>query len=176
MEGNMSSVTCSERVRMNAIFAVLFILAGDGIILLSLNSDKADSIGNYLTGLIGFIAIIVGIYHMLNFLNKKITVSSSGVIYTNWANINKNFDWSQVKASHRSGRNAQFVFMLSGKKVVFYGYSLNAQALYDYLLKNNHFDLDTVYAAEKAKDADEERVKLMQKKARTDASDWDDDE
>lgn len=173
MTDSPKSVTCAERVRMNAIAALLFIVGGDGIILVSVLNKSPDAFGSVLSGVCGIAAMLIGFYYMLCFLNKRITVSEDGVVYVNWMGRRQSYSWDQVQASHHAGRNAYFIFDLAGKRVKFYGYSLNAQALHDFLMEHRLYDDDTMRAQERAREEREERIRLMQKQASTD--DFEDD-
>ena len=171
-----TKVTCSERVRMNAFAGFLFVAAGDGIILYAFFNDNSGTIGAIITGICGAIAVFLGLYYMCCYMNKKITVSLDGVEYSNWMGKTSSYEWSLVRASHRVGRNAKFFFELAGKKVSFYGYAVNALALHEFLLSQGKYDTDTMRAEEKASEQEAERVRMMQRKAQADASDWDDDD
>lgn len=160
---------------MNAFAGILFVLGGDGIMLISVLSENSGSFGTTISAFFGILAICIGLYYMLCYINKRVTVSDDGVIYSNWTGRKSHYDWDQVSVSHHLGRNAFFIFNLAGKRVKFYGYSRNAQALFDYLMEHDRFDGDTVRAYEKAQEKQAERVRLMQKDARVDESEWDED-
>jgi hypothetical protein len=171
-----TKVTCTERVRMNAIAGFLFVAAGDGIILYAFFSDNSGTFGSLITGICGAAAVFLGLYYMCCFMNKKITVTQDGVDYSNWIGKTKHYTWTQVEVAHRVGRNAKFVFRLDGKNVSFYGYAINALALHEFLLNNNKYDNDTMREEEKAAEQEAERIRMMQRKAQADASDWEDDD
>lgn len=161
---------------MNAFAGLLFILAGDGIIVVAVMSGRAGTLGATVTALCGIAAMLIGFYYMLCFLNKSITVSDEGVTYTNWMGRKSRYSWDQVSVSHHPGRNAYFTFDLAGKKVTFYGYAQNAQALYDYLHDNARFDDDTMREARKAAQREAERIREMQQRAREAGAQTDDDD
>lgn len=174
------SVTCSERARMNALAGILFIIGGDGIILVAVMGNVDFSTGSMLTALFGIFGVMLGIYYMFVFMNKRITVSDDGVIYCNWLGKRVHYDWDQVQVSHHPGRNAYFTFDLAGKKVTFYGYAKNAQELHDYLVAHKRYDADTMRAEEKATEQREQQIRALQQKARQndydDDDDWDDED
>lgn len=176
MERDAGSVTCAEKVRMNALAGILFVLGGDGIIAVALLTERSGVLGTLITGLFGVAAVFIGLYYMLCYINKKIAVSDDGVVYMDWMGKKHSYAWSEVQVSHHPGRNAYFIFDLNGHRVKFYGYSSNALAMHEYLMANGRYDDDTVNAERKARDEEMKRVKLMQKNARTDASDWDDND
>lgn len=171
------SVTCSERARMNAIAGVLFMIGGDGIILVAVMRDAEMSFGSILTAMFGIFAVMLGIYYLFVFMNKRITLSEDGVTYVNWLGKRIHYDWDQVTVSHHPGKNAYFSFDLGGKKVTFYGYAKNALAMHEYLLSHGHYDADTMRAEEEAREQREEQIRLLQQKARKDDDDedWDDE-
>ena len=171
-----NKVTIAERVRMNAIAGILFVLAGDAIILYAIFNDKSGTMGATLTGLYCVIAVCFGLYYMACFINKRLTVSDEGVKYVNWIGKTTDYEWKDVVVEHLAGRNAKFIFHLAGKKVSFYGYSINALALHEYLMENDRYDNDTKRREAEAREAEEERVRQMQRKAQADDSDWDDDD
>lgn len=161
------SVACAERVRMNAIAALLFIIGGDGILLVAVMSDRSGTIGATITGIFGILAILIGFYYMLCFLNKAIVVSDKGVLYRNWTGKKLMLPWEKVSVSHHAGRNAYFTFDLDGKKVTFYGYAKNALALHEYLLANERYDNDTMRQELEAIEKREQMIREMQKKAQS---------
>lgn len=171
-----AKVTITERVRMNAIAGILFVLAGDAIILYAFFSDNSGTIGATITGVCGAAAVVFGMYYMLCYINKRLTVSNDGVDYSNWMGRTTHYSWDQVICEHKPGRNAKFIFNLNGRKVSFYGYAVNAMKMHEYLVENERYDNDTMRAARKAKEEEAERVRQMQRKAQADASDWDDDD
>lgn len=171
-----SKVTITEHVRMNAIAGVLFVFAGDAIILYAFFNDKSGTLGATITGLFGVAAIVYGLYYMCCFINKRLTVSEAGVDYRNWMGKSTHYDWENVVVEHRTGRNARFFFHLAGKKVGFYGYATGALTMHEYLVEHERYTRDTMEAEYRAREAEEERVRQMQRKAQSDASDWDDDE
>lgn len=175
------SVTCTERVRMNAIAGLLFLFAGDGIILYAVMRDVELSIGPLVSIIGGTIGIVLGLYYLLVFVNRRISVDSKSIIYTAWYGRSARYDWDKVTVSYHLGRNAYFIFMLAGKRVKFYGYDTNAQALFDFLEEHGLFDKDTMNMIETAREKEAERVRAMQKQAREERLDWgenaeDDDE
>ena len=161
------SVACAERVRMNAIAALLFIIGGDGILLVAVMSDRSGTIGATITGAFGILAILIGFYYMLCYLNKAIVVSDKGVLYRNWMGKKAMYPWEQVSVSHHAGRNAYFTFNLNGKKVTFYGYARNALDLHEYLLANERYDADTMRQELEAIEKREQMIRDMQKKAQS---------
>lgn len=167
-------VTCAERVRMNALAGILFVVGGDGIILLAMFSDTSGTLGQTLTGVCGVAAVFIGFYYMLCYLNKAIRVSSEGVLYSNWMGRKSRYDWDQVSVSHHPGRNAYFIFDLNGKKVKFYGYTQNAEALHEYLMEHERYDGDTMRAQRKAAEEREELIRRMQQRSRANGADNDD--
>lgn len=176
MPNEVSSVTCSERAKMNAIAGIAFIVAGDGILLVALMRESGGGFGQIVTALFGAAAIIMGFYYMLCFINKKITVTDKGVIFSNWTGKASAYDWDEASVSFHPGRNAYFTFMLGKKKVVFYGYATNAAALYDYLYDNERFDNDTMRQIERERERQEERIRDMQRRAREHGVPVDDDD
>lgn len=177
MEGRAGkTVTCTERVRMNMLAGLLFMVAGYGIVAVAFLSDRSGTIGATITTICGFAGVIFGFYYLLCYFNKSITVSDNGVVYVNWMSRRKNCTWDQVNVSYHLGRNAYFTFELDGKKVTFYGYARNAQELYDYLLEHERFDDDTMRTIRNAQEKEAERIREMQKRAReAAANDGDDD-
>ncbi len=171
-----NKVTVTERVRMNAIAGMLFVFVGDAIILFAFFNDNSGTIGATITGSCGVAAVAFGLYYMACFLNKKITVSSAGVDYSNWMGRSTHYEWKDVVVEHHMGRNAKFIFHLAGKKVSFFGYATNALALHEYLLENNRYDNDTMRRQREAEQAEAERARQLQRKAQADDSDWDDDD
>ena len=171
-----NKVTITEQVRMNAIAGMLFVLAGDAIILYAFFNDKSGSVGSAITGICGVIAVALGLYYMCCFINKRLTVSKDGVDYRNWMGRSAHFAWDDVVIEHHAGRNAKFIFHLAGKKVSFYGYAINALAMHEYLVENKRYDNDTMREEYNAREEEAERVRQMQRKAQADASDWDDDD
>lgn len=171
-----TSTTCSERVRMNAFFGLLFLFGGDFILLYALMGDNSNGFGTVIVGACGVVGILLGLYYMCCFLNKKITVSDDGVIYTNWMARKQSYAGDQVSVSFHPGRNAYFVFNLDGKRVKFYGYANNAQALYDYLLENGRFDDDTMRVLHRIEEEAAERERQLRLEEEADAAFWDEDE
>ena len=176
MADSAKRANMNERAMMNAIAGFLFVLAGDGIILYAFFSDRSGTIGASLTGFCGVIAVFLGIYYMCCYINKRIAVSDDGVDYTNWMGRKTHYEWNQVVAEHRPGRNAKFFFYLDGKKVSFYGYAPGALSVHNYLVEHERYSADTMRQEEQAKELEAERVRQMQRRAQSDASDWDDDE
>lgn len=171
-----ASVTCTERVRMNAIFGLLFIFGGDAILLYSvLNNDSVD-FGVLFACICGIVAIVLGFYYICCFLNKKITVSDEGVVYTNWMAKKQSCRWKQTSVSFHPGRNAYFVFNLNGKRAKFYGYANNAQALYDYLFEHERYDDDTMRVLHRIEEEAAERERQLRLEEEADAAFWDEDD
>ena len=110
------SVTCTERVRMNAVFGLLFIFGGDAIMLYSILNNDLVNFGMLFACICGIAAIVLGFYYICCFLNKKITVSDEGVVYTSWMAKRQSYTWDQVSVSFHPGRNAYFIFNLGGKR------------------------------------------------------------
>lgn len=171
-----SKVTITERVRMNAIAGIVFVLVGDALILFSFFSDNSGSMATTITGVCGAAAILFGMYYMLCYMNKRLTVSQDGVDYSNWMGRKVHYSWDQVICEHRPGRNAKFFFNLNGHKVSFYGYAVNASKMHEYLVENERYDNDTLRAERQAREEEAERERQMQRKAQADDSDWDDDD
>ncbi len=171
-----AKVTITERVRMNAIAGIIFVIIGDALILYSFLSDGAGNMAATITGVCGAAAIFFGMYYMLCYMNKRLTVSQDGVVYSNWMGRHTHYSWDQVICEHRPGRNAKFLFNLNGHKVSFYGYSVNALKMHEYLVENERYDNDTLRAERQAREEEAERERQMQRKAQADASDWDDDD
>ena len=171
-----TSVTCTERVRMNATFGLIFLFGGDLILLYALMGDNSGGFGTAIVGACGVVGMLLGLYYMCCFLNKKITVSDDGVTYVNWMAKRQNYTWDQVSVSFHPGRNAYFIFDLNGKRVKFYGYANNAQALYDYLYDNGHFDDDTMRVLHRIEEEAAEREHQLQLEEEADAAFWDEDE
>lgn len=176
MPSEVSSVTCSECAKMNAIAGIAFIVAGDGILLVAFMRESAGGFGQIVTALFGAAAIIMGFYYMLCYINKKITVTGKGVIFSNWTGRASAYGWDEVSVSFHPGRNAYFTFMLGKRKVVFYGYANNAAALYDYLYENERFDGDTMRQIEREREKQEARIRDMQRRARDHGVPVDDDD
>lgn len=97
------SVTCTERVRMNAIFGLLFIFGGDAIMLYSVLNNDSVNFGMLFACICGIAAIVLGFYYICCFLNKKITVSDEGVVYTSWMAKKQSYTWDQVSVSFHPG-------------------------------------------------------------------------
>lgn len=169
-------VTCTERVRMNAIAGLLFLFAGDGIILYAVMRDASMSFGTILTMICGAIGVILGLYYLFTFMNRRVVVSDDGVTYVTWLGKRSSYGWDQVRVSYHIGRNAHFIFWFGSKKATFYGYDTNAQALYDYLVENERFDHDTMESIRRTKEKEEERIRLLQQKARQSEQEWDDED
>ena len=176
MDTAPQKVTCTERVRMNAIAGFLFVAIGDAILLFAILGNTAGTIGAVITGVCGAAAVFFGLFYMCCYMNKRITVSEDGVDYTNWMGRKSHYGWNKVIATHRPGRNARFYFLLNGRKASFYGYSVNALALHEFLLNHEKYDNDTLRAEREALKAEEERARQMKREAQSDASDWDDDD
>lgn len=171
-----NSVTCTERVRMNAVFGLLFLFGGDAILLYGMMSENAGSPGMMIAAACGIVGMLFGLYYMCCFLNKKITVSEDGVTYTNWRAKRQNCTWDEVSVSFHPGRNAYFLFDLAGKKAKFYGYAYNAQALYDYLFENERYDEDTMRILHRIEEEAAERERQLRLEEEKDAAFWDEDE
>ena len=171
-----ASVTCTERVRMNAVFGLLFLFGGDAILLYSMMSENAGSFGTMIGAVCGIAGMLFGLYYMCCFLNKKITVSEDGVSYTNWRAKRQSYTWDETSVSFHPGRNAYFFFDLAGKKVKFYGYAYNAQALYDYLFENERYDADTMRVLRRIEEEAAERERQLRLAEEEDAAFWDEDE
>lgn len=171
-----AKVTIAERVRMNAIAGILFVLVGDALILYAIFSDGSGSFAATITGVCGAAAVVFGMYYMLIYMNKRLTVSEEGVDYCNWMGRKTHYNWDQVICEHRAGRNAKFFFDLNGHKVSFYGYAVNALKMHEYLVENERYDNDTMRQERQAREEEAERERMMQRKAQADASDWDDDD
>lgn len=118
----------------------------------------------------------LGLVLHVRFLNKKITVSDDGVVYTNWMARKQSYAWDQVSVSFHPGRNAYFVFDLNGKRAKFYGYAHNAQALYDYLFENERYDNDTMRVLHRIEEEAAERERQLRLEEEADAAFWDEDE
>lgn len=170
-----ASITCSERVRMNAFFGLLFLFGGDLILLYALMSDTSGGLGTAIVGTCGVAGMLLGLYYMCCFLNKKITVSDDGVVYSNWMARSQSYTWDQVSVSFHPGRNAYFIFDLGGKRVKFYGYANNAQALYDYLFEHARYDDDTMRVLHRIEDEAAERERQLRLEEEADAAFWDED-
>lgn len=170
------SVTCTERVRMNAIFGLLFIFGGDSIMLYSVLNNDSVNFGMLFACICGIAAIVLGFYYICCFLNKKITVSDEGVVYTSWMAKKQSYTWDQVSVSFHPGRNAYFIFDLGGKQVKLYGYANNAQALYDYLLEHERYDDDTMRVLHRIEEEAAERERQLRFEEEADAAFWDEDE
>lgn len=157
---------------MNAIAGLLFLFAGDGIILYAVLRDVDLSIGPVVSIIGGIVGMILGLYYLLVFMNRRITVDSQGVTYTAWYGRSAQYAWEDTVVSYHLGRNAYFIFTLKGKRAKFYGYDTNAQALFDYLEEHERFDKDTMDMIETAREKEAERVRAMQKQAREERLDW----
>lgn len=165
---SQKGVLCTERVRMNAIAGLLFLFAGDGIILYSVMRDAEMSLGSAISIICGIIGIVLGLYYLFTFMNRRIFVNEKGVVYVNWLGKKSAYEWDRARVSYHFGRNAYFIFMLGSKKATFYGYDVNAEALYEYLVEHHRFDADTMEAIRARREKEEERIRLLQKKARQD--------
>lgn len=174
MSDNQETVTCTERVRMNALAGLLFIAGGDAIILVAVMSGYGGT-GFILMGLMGIAAMLLGFYYMLCFLNKRITLSEDGVTYCNWMGKRIHYDWDEVSVSHHPGRNAYFVFILAGKKVTFYGYARNALAMHEYLYANGRYDNDTMREERRAEAEEAEMLRLIELQEQAEEAIWDED-
>lgn len=172
---NAKGVVCTEHVRMNAIAGLLFLFAGDGIILYSVMRESEMDLGSIVSVLFGTAGVMLGLYYLFTFVNRRIMVTDDGVTYVSWLGKKTHCSWYEVEVSYHLGRNAQFIFMLKGKRVKFYGYDVNAQALFDYLFDHERFDNDTLNAIRDARAKERDRVRTMQKKARENAYDWGED-
>ena len=170
-----TSITCTERVRMNAAFGLVFLFGGDLILLYALMSENLGGLGAAVVGTCGVVGMLLGLYYMCCFLNKKITVSDDGVVYTNWMARRQSCTWDQVSVSFHPGRNAYFIFDLSGKRVKFYGYANNAQALYDYLFENGRYDNDTMRVLHRIENEAAERERQLRLEEEADAAFFDED-
>lgn len=175
MSDQRKSVTCTERVRMNAVAGLLFLFAGDGLIAFAVLREVEMNLGSIISVVCGIIGMLVGLYCLFAFMNRRIVVSEDGIVYVSWIGKRTTCAWEEAVVSYHLGRNAYFIFMLHGKRVKFYGYDSNAQALFDYLEENDHFDSDTVRMIEKMRDQEKERVLSLQKQARAERLDWGDD-
>ena len=102
-------------------------------------------------------------------------MSDVGVVYTNWMARRQSYTWDQVSVSFHPGRNAYFIFDLSGKRVKFYGYANNAQALYDYLFENGRYDNDTMRVLHRIENEAAERERQLRLEEEADAAFWDED-
>lgn len=169
------SVTCTERVRMNAVFGLLFIFGGDAIMLYSVLNNDSVNFGMLFACICGIAAIVLGFYYICCFLNKKITVSDEGVVYTSWMAKRQSYAWDQVSVLVSSGSQRLLRLRFDGKRVKFYGYANNAQALYDYLLEHERYDDDTMRVLHRIEEEAAERERQLRLEEEVDAAFWDED-
>lgn len=169
------SITCTERVRINAFSGLLFLFGGDATLLFALLYDGSGGFGMMLTAACGVAGMLLGLYYMCCFLNKRITVSDDGVTYTNWMARRRSYTWDEASVSHHPGRNAYFLFNLGGKQVKFYGYSTNALAMHEFLLENELYDDDTMRMHRRVAEEEAERERQLRLEEEEDAAFWDED-
>lgn len=128
-EKKTMTVTSTARCAMTLFFIVLFIVATIFFwgIPFAIEGDLGTA--RFLCDIFGTLYLILAIHRVMEFCNKRITVSTDGITFVNSLGKKTSCSWDNVQIDSYSTRGFKMVFMLNRKRVVIYGYYKNMEEM-----------------------------------------------